>query len=197
MKKALFTVAVLALGTAQMASAQSCLSIDDMLKGGEQLPSTIQINNTEFSLDIGGFWEMGNPPTPASGGFTELDKPECNGTDFGFRLGKATLVVTHVDGDQPKQISFRFCDFGGHQNVAANRDQPPEWVDDVRRLDGEILPDHDRGEVNMRVQVTRELRNSANVVRGYEGVLDFEGQDELQTVQFGGEELFITHICAG
>ena len=197
--KTMYCAAVaLVLGTAPMVSAQqACLPMDKILEGGDRLPAAIEVDGTELSLNIGRFWEMGNPPTPATGGFTEVDKPECTGTDLAFRLAKQTLVVEHVGGDATESISIMFCDFGGHENVSANREQPPKFVDDVRRVSGEILTDDDGDEVEMRVQVTRVIRNSANVVRGYEGTLRYNAQKPLRMAQFGGEELFITHICTG
>jgi len=194
MTKGILTALVLSAAMVQAAQASECVSISKIAGAGPFRDASIQLRDgRQVDMKIVEFFSIANPPQPVPGGFARVDPQECFGNPNSLRLGNASLMVGIEGGSE--LISFNFCDLGGYENVGANEDLPPKFIDDVRRINGEVLENSRGAPVEMEVSRGPDVVNSGGIVIGYEAKLVYRGEAPTDVVLFGGQELFIESIC--
>ncbi len=194
MNRGILTAAVLSAAMAQSVQASECVSIQEFARTGPFQDASITLQSgKEIDMKIVEFFSTANPPAPVPGGFARVDPQKCFDEPISLRLGNASLLVAIEGGSEV--VSFNFCDFGGYENVAANDVQPPKFIGEVRRINGEIIPDSNGDPVEMEVRPGPPILNAGGVQIGYEAKLGYRGNAPIDLVLYGGQELFIASMC--
>jgi len=128
-----------------------------------------------MTLSLTNFWSTTTLPAVIRDE-AEVVQHDCFENPVSLQLSNVSLKVQLTNNpDDIARININYCDFGGHENVTARDAQPADFVDDVRRLDGERLPDHRGDGVGMSLRQGPDILNSGGVRIGYEAKLENGG----------------------
>lgn len=186
--KTLLKGAVAALTSLSMTAPAfaNCFSLEQFVQQpGPFYGTSIQLDgNTVLSLVPSQFWW--DPATPATTPpNAEMLASNCFGASMGLFLNNTNLTVfIHQREPNVKSIQMNFCDHGGHENVAANNANPPEFIGDIPNIPGVLMdPFMDP------VQVVTSLAPP-------EGKLVFEATGAyLDYMRAGGQEFIVSGFC--
>ncbi len=182
------TVLAFCLSVLPAAAQVQCLDFGSVAPLGPYNGGRYELNaNTNIDVGLVEYWATRSAPEPFGG--ATVTSTSCFNGSRAVGLSNVNLAMT-ITQRRPdaRLININFCTVGLKENISARKQRPPDYIGESRRAPQQPIPDHLGGTVTMDI-------SGGSSTGVYEGKLILNAPNDLQTLIYGGQEVYVVSVC--